>query len=45
MQEEVEQKSITLVISSAKMSGRIMKEAITKYLEHNRAKKAGKEVR
>lgn len=32
MQEEVEQKSLTLVVNTAKMTGRVFKAAILKYL-------------
>lgn len=35
MQEEVEQRSLTLVINSSKMTGRILKSAISRYLAHS----------
>lgn len=40
MQEEVENRTVTLVISSTKLTGRMLKSAISKYLAHRRAKKA-----
>ncbi|MPM91428.1 hypothetical protein SDC9_138557 [bioreactor metagenome] len=40
MQEEVENRSVTLIISSAKLTGRVLKEAIAKYLVHRKDKKA-----
>ena len=36
MQEEVEQRSLTLAVNTTKMTGRIMKEAISKYLAHRK---------
>ncbi len=41
MQEEVEQRSLTLAVNTTKMSGRIMKEAISKYLAHRKNAKDG----
>lgn len=41
MQEEVEQRSLTLAVNTTKMSGRIMKEAISKYLAHRKNVKDG----
>lgn len=41
MQEEVEQRSLTLVVNSAKMTGRVFKAAISKYLARNREKRQG----
>ena len=38
MQEEVEQRSLTLVINSGKMTGRVLKSAIVKLMAHNRQK-------
>lgn len=38
MQEEVEQKTVTLIINSSKFSGRVLKSAISKYMQHRRAK-------
>lgn len=43
MQEEVENRTVTLVISGTKLTGRMLKSAIAKYLAHRRAKKSGKE--
>lgn len=42
MQEEVENRSVTLIISSAKLTGRVLKEAIAKYLVHRKDKKITK---
>lgn len=42
MQEEVENKTLTLAISSAKFTGRTLKSAITQYMSHRRGKKAQK---
>ena len=39
MQEEIEQKTMTLSINATKFSGRVLKAAITKYLAHRSAKK------
>ena len=39
MQEEIEQKTLTLSINATKFSGRVLKAAITKYLAHRSAKK------
>lgn len=44
MQEEVEQKTLTLSISAAKMSARLLKWMISKYLAHQRQKKIEKAV-
>ena len=38
MQEEVEQKTVTLIINSTKFSGRVLKNAIGKYMQHRRNK-------
>lgn len=42
MQEEIEQRSVTLVISTTKLTGRVLKNAISKYLSHLKAAKAAK---
>lgn len=39
MQEEVENRAVTLVISTTKLSGRVLKAAIDKYLAHQRERK------
>lgn len=39
MQEEIEQKTMTLSINATKFSGRVLKAAITKHLAHRSAKK------
>lgn len=38
MQEEVEHRSVTLIINSAKFSGRVLKAAIGKYMNHRKEK-------
>ena len=42
MQEEVENRSVTLAISTAKLTGRLLKAAIAKYLAYRNAKKQAK---
>lgn len=42
MQEEVENRTVTLVISSAKLTGRVLKAAIIKFLANRKAQKQGK---
>jgi hypothetical protein len=42
MQEEVESRSVTLIISSAKLTARVLKAAIAKYLAHRKDKKISK---
>ena len=42
MQEEVENKTVTLIINSTKFSGRVLKSAISKYLAHRSAKRREK---
>ena len=39
MQEEVENRTLTLVVSGTKFTGRLLKAAITKYLAHRKEKK------
>ncbi len=39
MQEEVENRSVTLVISTTKLTGRVLKYAIAKYMAHRKEKK------
>ena len=36
MQEEVENRTLTLVVSGTKFTGRLLKAAITKYLAHRK---------
>ena len=43
MQEEVENRTLTLVVSGTKFTGRLMKAAITKYLAHRKEKKLHKQ--
>ena len=42
MQEEVENRSVTLVISGVKLTGRVLKAALSKYLQHRKEKKTEK---
>ena len=42
MQEEVEHRTVTLAISTTKMSAQVLKSAISKYLAHCKEKKAEK---
>ena len=43
MQEEVENRTLTLVISGTKFTGRLFKAAISKYMAHRREKKLEKQ--
>lgn len=38
LQEEVENRSVTLIIGGTKLTGRVLKEAISKYLAHRKDK-------
>lgn len=42
MQEEVEQRSVTLAISATKLTGRVLKSAISKFLAHQKEIKVSK---
>ena len=42
MQEEVENRTVTLVISAVKLTGRELKAALVKYLANRKAQKQGK---
>ena len=42
MQEEVENRTLTLVVSGTKLTGRLFKAAICKYLAHRQGKEAAK---
>lgn len=42
MQEEVEQRTVTLAINTTKMTANILKQAISKYLAHRKEKKMEK---
>ena len=42
MQEEVENRTVTLVISATKLTGRVLKAAVAKFLAHQKAKIAEK---
>lgn len=44
MQEEVEQKTLTLSINAVKMTGRLLKWMISKYLAHQKQKRIEKTV-
>ena len=39
MQEEVENRTLTLVVNGTKFSGRLLKAAVSKYMTHRREKK------
>ena len=43
MQEEVENRTLTLVVSGTKFTGRLLKAAVTKYMAHRREKKLEKQ--
>ena len=43
MQEEVENRTLTLVVSGTKCTGRLLKAAISKYLAHRKEKKLQKQ--
>ncbi len=43
MQEEIEQKTVTLSINATKFTGRVLKAAVSKYLAHRRNKKLDKQ--
>ena len=42
MQEEVENRSVTLCVSGVKLTGRVLKAALSKYLQHKKEKKQEK---
>lgn len=42
MQEEVENRTVTLSINATKMTGRVLKETLRKYLAYQKAKSQGK---
>ena len=43
MQEEVENRTLTLIVSGTKFTGRLLKAAISKYMAHRREKKLEKQ--
>lgn len=45
MQEEIENRSVTLVINGGKLTGRLLKAAIAKYLAHRKEVKHDKKLR
>ena len=42
MQEEVESRTVTLIVSGSKFTGRMLKDVISKYLAHRKEKKLQK---
>ena len=44
MQEEVENRTLTLVVSGTKFTGRLLKAAISKYMAHCKEKEVNKKV-
>lgn len=42
MQEEVENKTVTLIVSGTRFTGRLLKAAVSKYLAHRKEKKQQK---
>ena len=42
MQEEVENRTVTLTINAAKMTGRVFKDAVRKFLAYQKARSQGK---
>jgi len=42
MQEEVENRTVTLIVSGSKFTGRMLKDAISKYMAHQKDKKLQK---
>ena len=42
MQEEIENKTVTLSVNTSKMTASVLKSALSKYLEHQKAKKSAK---
>lgn len=42
MQEEVESRTVTLIVSGSKFTGRMLKDAISKYLAHRKEQKLQK---
>ena len=45
MQEEVENRTVTLTVNTTKMTGRVLKEALQKYLAYKKSKSQGKAYR
>lgn len=44
MQEEIENRTLTLSISTAKLTGRVLQSAISKYLAYRKASAAGRSI-
>lgn len=42
MQEEIENRTVTLIVSGSRFTGRLLKAAISKYMAHLKEKKANK---
>lgn len=42
LQEDIEQRSVTLAINTSKLTGRVLKDAIVKFLAHQQAARASK---
>jgi len=42
VQEDIEHRTVSLTISAVKFTGRVLKEAITRYLQHSQKHKQGK---
>ena len=43
MQEEVENRTLTLTVNATKFTGRVLKAALSKYLAHRKEQKAAKQ--
>ena len=43
MQEEVENRTLTLIVSGTKFTGRLFKAAVSKYMAHRKEKKLEKQ--
>ena len=44
MQEEIESKTVTLAISTTKLTARVLKEAMSKYLAYKKQKRHDKKL-
>ena len=43
MQEEIENRTLTLIVNSTKFSGRLLQSAVTKYMNHQKGRKLKKQ--
>ena len=43
MQEEIENRTLTLIVNSTKFSGRLLQSAVTKYMNHQKGRKLQKQ--